>query len=151
MATATDDRVLRLERVIKAPLEDVFEAWTQPAILHQWWGPEGAEVPEHDLDIRVGGKWRSKLVMDGDAFICSGTYRAIEPNRRLSFTWGWEGPDGSPGRETVVDVTFEAVPGGTRMRLAQWTFETTEDTEAHQGGWTSSWNKLERVLAGRPA
>lgn len=147
MATVSDDRVLTMSRVIKAPPEAVFDAWTKPDILLEWWGPEGTTTPDHAHDVRVGGAWRTRMTGPQGDYVCSGVYRTIDRPRRLSFTWGWVQPDGSRGHETVVDVTFQPVAGGTRMMLVQQSFQDAGQTTAHSQGWGSSFNKLERMFA----
>ena len=141
------DRTLVIERVFKAPPERVFSAWTDPAILVKWWGPEGFGMPDAKLDVRVGGAWRSTMVgPEGEAHIVSGVYREIAPPKRLVMTWGWE-TNGERGHETVVDLTFEAVAGGTKMRLVQSLFDSVEQRDSHNWGWSSSFNDLDRALA----
>ncbi|MEX0853634.1 MAG: SRPBCC domain-containing protein [Bauldia sp.] len=140
------DRTLIIERVFKAPPERVFKAWTDPKILVAWWGPEGFNTPDAKLDVRVGGAWRSTMVgPKGEAHVCSGVYREIAPPKRLVMTWGWEA-DGRRGHETVIELTFEQVGAGTRMRLIQSLFENAEQRDSHNMGWSSSFNDLERVL-----
>jgi uncharacterized protein YndB with AHSA1/START domain len=146
--TTTEDRVLKVSRVIATTPERLFDAWTKPEVLLRWWGPENAGVGEQELDIRVGGIWRTKLVntMGGD-FTCSGVYRAIDRPHRIAFTWAWTQPDGSRGHETLVDVSFEEVERGTRLTVVQQTFESAEQRDMHNQGWTSTLNKLERMFA----
>ena len=101
----TDDRILSITRVIKTSPEELFDAWTDPRLLLQWWGPEGTTTPEYAFDVRVGGAWRTVMVnAAGDRQVCSGAYTVLERPSRLAFTWGWLRPDGTRGHETVVDV-----------------------------------------------
>jgi uncharacterized protein YndB with AHSA1/START domain len=140
------DRTLVIERVFKATPEKVFKAWTDPAILVKWWGPEGFNTPECKMDVRAGGAWRTTMVEPGGkGHTCSGVYREISPAKRLVLTWGWE-EEGKRGHETVVELTFEPTQGGTRMRLVQSVFDSTSSRDGHSQGWTSSFNDLERVL-----
>jgi uncharacterized protein YndB with AHSA1/START domain len=145
----SDDRVLTVSRVIAAPPEKLFEAFTSPEIMLKWWGPEGAGVGDHDLDIRVGGTWRTALEnsMGQGTFVCSGVYKAIERPRRIAFTWAWLQPDGQRGRETLVDVSFEKVERGTRLTVVQKTFDDAAQRDRHSEGWHSTLNKLERLFA----
>ena len=141
-----NDRVLELERLIPAPPERLFAYWTEPDLLVKWFGPEGFDVPSHHLDIRPGGRWRTTLrAPDGTLRTVSGVYNKIEPPRRLVFTWGWDDDNGVRGHETEVTVTFEPTPGGTRLKLIQQVFQTGEVRDLHNGGWASSFNKLQRV------
>jgi len=151
-ATATTegrpaDRTLTIERVFKASPEKVFKAWTDPAILVKWWGPEGFETPECEMDVRAGGSWRTTMVSPkGDGHTVSGTYREISPPTRLVMTWGWE-QDGERGHETVIEVTFEPAGSGTKMRLVQSVFESQNSRDMHSQGWNSTFDDLERLLA----
>lgn len=143
-----EDRTLVIERVFKAPPEKVFKAWTDPAILVKWWGPEGYSTPEQKMDVRAGGAWRTVMVSDkGKSHTVSGEYREISPPSRLVMTWGWEQPDGSRGHETVVELSFEAAPGGTRLKLVQRVFANVEQRNSHSMGWNSSFNDLERLFS----
>jgi uncharacterized protein YndB with AHSA1/START domain len=141
-----NDRTLRVERLIAAPPERVFDLWTEPDLLVQWWGPEGYAVPSHDLDVRPGGQWTTTLRgTDGLLRIVSGVYRVIEPPHRLVMSWAWHDDQGRRGNESEIVVTFDPAPGGTRLVLLQQEFATTADRDGHAGGWTSSFNKLSKI------
>ena len=143
--TAVKDRVLRIERVIAATPERLFALWTEPEQLVKWWGPEGFTIPQHALDVRPGGRWRTTMRRpDGSQNTVSGIYRTLDPPRRLVFTWGWDDDAGLRGHETEITVTFEPVTGGTRMVLTQQTFVDTDSRDRHRHGWSSSFAKLER-------
>ena len=143
---ATEDRVLRLERLIAAPPERLFDLWTQPKQLVKWWGPEGYDVPRYELDLRPGGRWRTTMhPPGGKPRRVGGVYRVIERPRRLVFTWAWDRDDGARGHESEVTVTFEAAPGGTRLTLVQQTFESSEARNNHGRGWSAAFDRLARV------
>lgn len=140
------DRTLIIERVFKASPDKVFKAWTDPAILVKWWGPEGVTTPQCQMDVRNGGGWRTTMHMNsGENHTVSGVYREISPPDHLVMTWGWE-EDGQRGHETVIDIKFEPVSDGTRMRFVQSVFQSTEMRDRHQGGWDSSFKDLARVF-----
>jgi uncharacterized protein YndB with AHSA1/START domain len=141
------DRTLVIERVFKASPEKVFKAWTDPAILVKWWGPEGFTTPECKIDVRPGGAWRTTMMApDGQSHTCSGVYREVSPPKRLVMTWAWE-EQGMPGHQTMVEIDLEATRGGTKMRFVQSVFETVNSRDMHGQGWNSSFNDLERLLA----
>jgi uncharacterized protein YndB with AHSA1/START domain len=142
------DGELRLERLIAAQPDSLFELWTEPELLVTWWGPQGHETTAHDLDVRLGGRWRMTMrAPDGASRTVSGVYRAVEPPRRLVFTWAFD-EGGVRGDETEVVVTFEAVPGGTRLVLLQRTFAVKAMLDRHQQGWSSSFERLARIAQG---
>jgi uncharacterized protein YndB with AHSA1/START domain len=149
MSTATktkDDVTLRMERIIAASPERLFELWTQPEELVKWWGPEGFTTPKQAMDVRPGGRWRTTMRSpDGKDHTVSGIYRALEPPKRLVFTWGWDDDAGMRGHETEITVTFDPTPGGTRMVLTQQGFADKDSRGRHEHGWGSSFVCLERV------
>ena len=142
------DRTLTITRRIAVPCDSVFRAWSDPAELTKWWGPEGTTPVIDVMDVRPGGAWRTRMVnAQGQEYICSGIYREIAAPERLSFTWAWE-TDGVRGHETVVTIEFKDSDGGTEMVLNQRLFETSEGTRMHNEGWTSSLDRLQQSLAG---
>jgi uncharacterized protein YndB with AHSA1/START domain len=137
---------LRLERLIAAPPERLFALWTDPEQVMRWWWPEGYQLPSCQLDVRPGGAWLTTvLTPDGQRKTVSGIYRVVEAPRRLVFTWGWLGDDGTRGHETEVTITFEPVPGGTRLVLLHQSFESKERRDEHGRGWSSSFDRLARA------
>ncbi|MDW7691220.1 SRPBCC domain-containing protein [Flammeovirgaceae bacterium SG7u.111] len=72
------DRTLTLERTFNAPLALVWEAWTQPEHIAQWWRPKGMETKVITHEFKVGGKWEYVMAMpDGKNFIAEGEYTEI--------------------------------------------------------------------------
>jgi uncharacterized protein YndB with AHSA1/START domain len=141
-----NDNVLEMERLIAAPPERVFEYWTEPELVAKWFGPGDFDVPSSQLDLRRGGKWRTTIRSpEGKLRSVSGVYSAIEPPRRLVFTWAWDDDDGVRGHETQVTVTLEPTPGGTRLRLVQEDSQSREVRDRHNGGWASSLSKLQQL------
>jgi len=144
----SDDQVLTIERNFSATPEAVFDAWTDPNILSQWWGPEGVSIPTLDLDVKEGGTWTTTMYSEqmGNKIV-SGTYKTVERPGRLVFTWAWSQDDGAPGHETEIEVLFEKSDVGTKMTLNQQTFRDLAERDNHSMGWVSSFNCLEKALA----
>jgi uncharacterized protein YndB with AHSA1/START domain len=143
-----EDTTLRMERLIATTPETLFSFWTRPELLVRWWGPEGFTTPQHAMDVREGGRWRTTMRSpEGKEFVVSGVYRTLEPPRRLVFTWAWEDQPGMRGNETEITVTFEPAPGGTRMLLVQKGFVDSASRDRHQQGWGSSFVCLQREAA----
>lgn len=139
------DKELRIERLIAAPPERVFQYFTDRKLFATWWGPEGMTSTAHTLDVRVGGAWRTTMhSRDGKNMTVGGTYSAVEVPRRLVFTWAWEDDKGARGFETEVTITFAAAPGGTKLTILQKEFETAESRDQHGRGWNSTLDKLNR-------
>jgi len=135
---------LRLERTIRASRERVWDAWTRPEHLKQWSAPEGLEVTDGDLDLRVGGRWRVVMEGFGNKYIAVGTYREITPPERLVYTHSWT-TDENPV-DTIVTVTFEAEGGSTRVVLMQEGFTEEGSRSGHEEGWSSTLDRLVRLM-----
>jgi len=138
---------LVIARVIDAPRELVFQAWTRSEHAMQWWGPDGFDVFKMEMDIRPGGKWRKGMrAPDGREWWRHGVYREIVPPERLVFTYFSDDHFTNPGHESLVTVTFEEVGSQTRMTLRHGNFESQQSRDAHLGGWTSTMNRMATLV-----
>src|ERR671939_1364568 len=111
--SATGDREIVISRVINAPREVVFEAFTEVRHLSQWWGPEGFTTTTRSFEFRVGGVW--DFVMhgpDGTDYQEWITWREIVPPERIALLHG-ESRDDPNAFESVL--TFE--PAGEQTRI----------------------------------
>lgn len=123
---------------IKAPVETVFAALTDPAQLPKWWGQADLyQTTGMSVDLREGGAWKTVGVgADGHEFSVGGVYKTVQPPHRLDFTWA---PDWD-AFETLVSYTLEAIDGGTRLTVRHSGFgEHAGSCGNHATGW-------ERVL-----
>lgn len=146
--TASDDTTLIIERVLNASPQEVYNAWTDPAILVKWWGPEGMTTPVCEMDVQPDGAWITTMRnSEGGEHTVSGSYKTLSPPDHLIFSWGWAQDDGTRGHETLVDVRMIAEGDKTRMVMTQQVFAEKEHRDNHNLGWSSSFNKLEAVFA----
>jgi uncharacterized protein YndB with AHSA1/START domain len=105
------DREIVLSRVVAAPRELVFRAWTDPRHLPMWFGPEGFRVETREIDIRAGGRWRFVFIgPDGMRYDNRIVFRKIEPPRVLEMDHGTDADD-DPHRFRVI-VTFDQQSNG---------------------------------------
>src|SRR6476619_619638 len=111
--SATSDREIVISRLISAPRELVFEAFTQVRHLSRWWGPEGFSTTTRSFEFRVGGAW--DFVMhgpDGTDYQEWITWREIVPPDRIALLHG-ESRDDPDAFESVL--TFEQAGEQTRI------------------------------------
>ena len=144
----SDPLVLRLERVLDAPPERIFAAWTDPEVLRRWWAAQADwTCADASTDVRVGGHYRLSM-RDSDGVIRSvaGEYIEVEPPRRLKYSWAWDahGQSEALGSVTVVTVEFVAEGSRTRVILEQRGFATGPDRDSHDEGWRGCIDNLER-------
>ncbi len=155
--SASDERAYAgpkvvITRVLRAPLETVWKAWTRPEHLARWFGPKGCKTVGA-FDVRVGGVWRSDIESpSGEHFVHSGVYRVVEPMTRLVTTHVWDRPCGSDGeaatRETLITVEFEPMGSQTRVTLTHAGLSSEKSCESHRGGWSETLDHLEAFMAG---
>jgi uncharacterized protein YndB with AHSA1/START domain len=146
-ASAMAEPQLVVTRVIDAPRALVFRAWTEPAQVARWWGPQGFVTTHCDMDIRPGGAFRCCMRSPaGTDHWKRGVYREIVAPERIVFTFAWEDADGNPGHELLTTVTFTDLGRQTRLTLRQGVFETVERRDDHRGGWTSCLERFAEYL-----
>jgi uncharacterized protein YndB with AHSA1/START domain len=153
-ATGSNEREIIITRLFDAPPEVVFEAWTDPEHLAQWWGPEGFTNPVCELDVRVGGSWR--IVMrapDGAMYPCRGVYLEIVAPERLVFTNIAVDDEGTPVLDGLTTVTFEEEDGTTKLilrtRAVALVPGAVEKLAGMDIGWSMSLDRLARELTRR--
>ncbi len=138
---------LEIDRIFKAPRERVYAAWTDPAQLAQWWGPQGMTCPECDWNPAVGATYRTCMQnADGDKYCVGGVFQEVTPPEKLVFTWKWEDPGETGGADTLVTVELEDLGGETRLKLTHDRMPTEEAATNHNGGWSSSFEDLDLFL-----
>jgi uncharacterized protein YndB with AHSA1/START domain len=127
-AATGSDREIVISRVFDAPRELVWEAWTNPEHVAQWWGPNGFITTIEEMDFRVGGVW--KHVMhgpDGTNYPNSSVFREIVKPERIVFSHGGA-REGGPGAHFVATWTFEALGKQTRLTM-RLVFDTSAERE----------------------
>lgn len=137
-----------LERILPAAVERVFEFVTRHEHLLTWWGPEGMSLPEERLDFTRTGPWYSVMMnSQGQRYKVSGQVTSVRKPNLVAFTWGWHDENDRRGHESHVTIEIsEAGPGRTRLRLSHARLPDAEAAKSHEGGWTSTLDKLERAV-----
>lgn len=147
--------MLTQTRVIRAPRERVYQAWTTPETLEKWFGPAGRHCPSASLDVRVGGAYRIEVVPDDlppgtEGEDCAerrtaavGSYTQVVPNELLQFTWS---ADWNPGEQSLVTVSLKDVPGGTEVTILHENFNNEASRDGHNQGWIGCLDKLAGML-----
>jgi uncharacterized protein YndB with AHSA1/START domain len=138
---------LTIKEVLAAPLNRVYQAWTDVDHMKRWFAPGDMRVPEAVADVQPGGRYR--IVMertDGHQHIVAGEYREVVPNERLSFSWQWEGSDAI----TFVELRFKVIDANTtELTLVHARFVTEDARDHHGQGWAGCLANLHRYIAAR--
>lgn len=149
---ARGERELVMTRVFRASPRAVFDAWTKPELLAQWFGPPSWTLPICEIDLRVGGAWRFVMEKKGSGtrMELSGIYREIVPGVRLVTTESFE-PAWFEG-ESLNTLTLEAKDGlTTQTVVVRYDSAAIRDGvlgSNAQGGADASYDRLETLLGG---
>lgn len=142
--TVAEKPALTLARKFDAPPELVWRAWTEPEALKRWFGPDAGAVLKAETDVRVGGRFHVVFkTLDGESHDVSGTYREVDPPRKLVFSWAWIS---TPERVSQVTLRFEPEDDGTAFTLLHERFFDAAARDGHARGWSGSLEKLEKFL-----
>jgi len=140
-------RTVQIHRTLNAPIELVWEAWTLPEHIVQWWNPRGSDTKIEKHEFKIGGEWKYSMMMpNGKAFIAEGTYIEIIHHEKISSK-----ADFKPMTEGVeIQSLFKA-----KGEQTEFTFNVIHPTEAYkmqqekmgiQNGWGSVFTRLEDFL-----
>ncbi len=139
---------LLIQKTFNAPAALVFAMWSDPEHFRHWMGPESFSCPVIEMDFRVGGEYRAMIHSDenGENWF-GGTYKEIEPNKKLVFTFTWDNDGPSDGVETLITIIFRERNGKTEQSFHQAPFINSERRDSHVEGWTSAFNKQANYLS----
>lgn len=151
MSPNTRSNELKLTRVYDAPVRMVWDAWTDPEQVAQWWGPRGFTITTHSKDLRPGGHWAYTMHgPDGTDFENKTLYHEVEECAKLVYDHG--GNDDRPPLFRVK-VTFCESGGKTTMAMTMTlaTPEAAEEIKKHirQAGGNATWDRLAEYLEKR--
>ncbi len=153
----------KLDRVFDAPREMVWRAWTDPELLHRWYGP-GIETIIHKFDLQPGGSWLNEMKWGGNADFSKMVFQEVTQPERL--VWHHSSSDSdwniitSPmladwPRVILTTVTFEDMGSKTKVRLTWVPFEATDaeiacfagTMDRFGKGWEAGYAILDEMFA----
>ena len=136
---------LVVRRFIRATPERLFDAWTDPEELVQWWGPEGVTCQSAELDARPGGAYRiANRLADGKILWIRGRFEEVQRPTRLVFSWQVDAPGATVER---VTVTFSAIAEGTEVMVMHERIGDDKTRVGHARGWEGCLKGLARFAA----
>ena len=141
---STSNDTITLERLIEAPIEDVWKAWIDPVIILNWFGSDSnGKGLRAELDVRPGGRFEITF-MDADRteHICYGVYAEVQRCSKLSFTWTWKS---EPGVESLVTVLLAPINDLTKM-VFEHAHVGNASKHNYLVGWQATFAKLEQTL-----
>jgi uncharacterized protein YndB with AHSA1/START domain len=159
-----EKRNLVVTRVFDAPVERVWTAWTDPAHVMQWWGPDRFTSPSAQLDFREGGTslvcMRAPKEFGGQDMYSTWAYKKIVPMESIEFVQNLAGPDGRKidpvqlgmppdfPRDQRNLVTFKDTGGNkTEMTVTQYDWTVGRMLGLAEAGWKQSLDKMAATFA----
>jgi uncharacterized protein YndB with AHSA1/START domain len=144
--SSTSQGSVVVERTFDAPIELVWQMWTEPEHFRAWYGPDGVSLPVVEMDVRVGGTRRICMEVprpDGPMQMWfTGEYREVVPPERLVYSEATSHGHGDV--DTEVHVELEDLGGRTRMVM---THVGVPEGSPGAAGWTMAFDKLTTRLA----
>jgi uncharacterized protein YndB with AHSA1/START domain len=137
---------IRLHRVLRAPPERVYRAFLDAQALSKWLPPHGFTGQVHEIDARVGGRYRMSFtnLATGHSHSFGGSYLELVPHERICHTDRFDDPN-LPG-EMVTTVTLRAVFCGTELNVVQEGVPGVIPAEACHIGWQESLQLLAQLV-----
>jgi uncharacterized protein YndB with AHSA1/START domain len=148
MATKSNSNEIRIIRLYDAPLKMVWDAWTDPQQLAQWWGARGFRITTHSKELKPGGTWNYTMHgPDGIDYPNIAKYLEVEPLAKLVYDHGANEDRPALFRVTVL---FSEIAGKTRLEMSMTlpTPEAAEETRKliKKAGGESTWDRLAEYL-----
>jgi uncharacterized protein YndB with AHSA1/START domain len=157
----TDTPFVEVTKEFNAPIEQVWQAWSDPEMIKQWWGPEGYTSPSAKTDFRIEGKYVFAMQSpNGKIMWSTGVYQEILKHQLIVCTDSFSDENGNPitpqeagmdeqweGADTLIfSVKFDRIDdNNTRIQLVHEGIPESEHDECVEG-WTSSLNKMKRLV-----
>ena len=161
----TDTPRFSISRHFNAPREKMWDAWTRPEQIQQWFGPKGSASDLIAFDFRPGGEWRGRMeTADGHVMFSKFIFRDIDPPSRLTWIHGFADEQGNRTRapfapqfplELLTTVRFAEDDGGTRIDLSWEPINATDEERdfftgmmaSMTGGWTGTFDQLDAYMS----
>ena len=140
------NNTVQLHRVLAAPPERVFRAFTDPEAMVKWLPPHGFTAKVHQMDFRVGGEYKMSFTnfTSKNSHSFGGKYLEIKPNELLKYTDKFDDPN-MPG-EMPVTVTLRKVMCGTELKVTQENIPAAIPVEMCYLGWQQSLQLLTQLV-----
>jgi uncharacterized protein YndB with AHSA1/START domain len=137
----SDAATARVQRVMPATPDVVFDAWLDPESLADWMCPRPARCVSIEIEPRVGGKVRFDVDSSGQLTLIIGHFLAVDRPHLLRFTWshsGWQ----DPTTVSIVNVAFEPIGDDETLMSIEHSLLPPEGLDDHQHGWTVTADQL---------
>jgi uncharacterized protein YndB with AHSA1/START domain len=146
LAMSSSANTVRLHRVLRAPAERIYRAFLDPEAMAKWLPPHGFTGKVHEIDAKVGGRYRMSFTNfgTGKSHSFGGHYLELTPHERIRYVDKFDDPN-LPG-EMQVSITLRNVIGGTELQIVQEGIPTVIPAEMCYLGWQESLTMLANLV-----
>ena len=141
---------LEVSKTFPVAAEQLYQAWTSPDALKQWWHPMGNTLQRATTKPELGSPVEYVFATEAGAhsFTIQGTYKEVQQGQRLVYTWNWQLPTAALGKsEFLLTVVFSPDGDGSRIAITQENFADEEAVQPHHEGWEKALEDLHRFLS----
>ena len=144
-----ENKKLTMSRVFDAPRQKVWEAFTDPGLIVQWWGPSYLTTTVDKMELKPGGAWRFvQRDEEGNEYGFRGEYIEVVPPEKLTYTFEFEPMAGHVSTDTI---TLAEQPDGRTKVVTTTVFDTVEDLDGMiqsgmEDGANESWDRLTELV-----
>lgn len=142
-------QTLSISKEFPVSPERLYQAWTNPEDLKQWWHPMGNKLVSVENDLRQGGnvRYTFNTGSSSEDIEITGTYDQVQPNKALDYSWIWQLPHQPIGNgDYKLHIRFEPAGEGSRIDVQQENFGSEEAVQPHREGWERSLDDLKSYL-----
>lgn len=142
----TKENTVELSKDFTVPVERLFQAWTEPEELKQWWHPMDNNLESVTNELHEGGLVEYNF--EDKNLKISGNYKEARQNEKLVYTWNWELADSKLHNAAyTLTITFEAAEGGSRLHVRQVGSSEYKATQSLEEGWKNGLDSLDAYLS----
>ena len=148
MTSQTKAPTVEVSKLISAPVDKVYQAWTDPQQMCKWFGCNNVSNVQVNQDLRVGGQYKIEALSceTNKSKSVFGTFKEIVPNKKLVFSWTNDS-DEFPAHDTIVTVEFIDRSGKTEVVVRHTNFAVAHSVPGHSTGWQQCLDKLANLVS----
>jgi len=144
--TGAEGQTVRLHRALRAPRERIYRAFLEPEAMVKWCAPHGFTAAVHEIDVRVGGRYRMSFTnfATGTSHSFGGSYMELSPHDRIVYCDQFDDPD-LPGR-MITTIHLRELGAVTELELVQSGLPGAMPLEYVYLGWQESLSMLAQLV-----
>ena len=142
---------IQAQKTFSASVNDLYDAWTNPEKLKEWWKPAGNKLVNVENDVREGGAIKYEFEGDDNrkTIVITGEYKEVKPAQRLVYSWNWQivGSDKLSNNHFELTIEFSGEGSGSKIAVTQADEDAEESVHPRKKGWDDELESLSKFLS----